>query len=220
MTIEDLPALPEGEIEAAAPPKDADLKNVRDHAAALWKKRREVDKLLAEAKALADEIEVLETKVIPDAMAKIGMTRFELTGGFEVSVEKGVTGSITKEHKAAAHEFLEKNNYGSLIKRVITIEFGMGEEKWAAKFLRDLAARKRPLKFDRTDAVHAGTLKKFVRERIEAENAGTVPPEKKLPRDLFGVYEYVRAVLIDPAEKAVAGAKDKKKAKKGEEVEM
>ena len=210
------------DVESRPPPSDADLRNVRDHAAALWKRQKRLVELAAEAKAVADEISVLETKTIPDAMRKIGMRRFEMTGGFEVEVEDVVVGSITKEHKPAAHEFLEKNGWGSIIKRVITVEFGMGEEKWAAKFLRDLAARKRPVKFDRTDAVHSGTLKKFVKERIAAENAGTVPPSKKLPRDVFGVFEFVKASIVNPAERAKESAARgaRKRTKKDEEVEI
>ena len=219
---EELTVVSPDDVENKAPPSDADLKNVRDHAAALWKAQKRLTALAEEAEGIANEISVLETKTIPDAMRKIGMRRFEMTGGFEVEVEDIVVGAITKAHKPEAHAFLEKNGWGSIIKRVITVEFGMNEEKWAAKFLRDLAARKRPVKFDRTDAVHSGTLKKFVKERIAAENAGTVPPSKKLPRDVFGVFEFVKASIVNPADRAKESAARgaRKRAKKDEEVEM
>lgn len=219
-----LQTIPADEVEAAAPPSDAQIKNVRDHARDLYKKRREVAKLLEEAKALSEAIEVIETKTLPDAMRDIGMRRFELEGGFEVELEDVVHGSIKKENEPKAFDFLKANTpWDAIIKNSITVWFDRGEEKWADKFMRDLGKRKRPLEVERKAAIHAGTLKKFVKERVAAEKAGAVPEKKKLPRDVFGVFEFTRANLVDPAEEARKSAEKAakpKRAKKTDEVEM
>lgn len=206
------------DVEEKAPPSDAQLKGLRDHAAALWTKQREVEDLTAKLKAASEEISVLETKTIPDAMREVGMEHFSLTGGFSIALERVVAASISKAAAPAAHEWLERYGFGSIIKHDITISFGKDEDKWAKKFLADLAKRKRPLRAERKDVVHSGTLRAFVRERVDLEKAGQVPDdEMKLPRDLFGVFEFVKATLIEPKEKKPRG---KKSAATEEGIEM
>lgn len=214
------------DVEAAAPVASDKLEIVRDHARALYQKRRDATKKLEEAKLLAEEIEILETKTLPDAMREIKMRRFELDGGFEIDLEDVVHGSIKKENEPKAFKFLKDNEpWDALIRNSITVFFDKGEEKWADKFMRDLAKRKRPLEHERKAVIHAATLKKFVKERVAAEKLGQVPPEKILPRDVFSIFEFTRANLIDPAEEARKAAEKvkaagKKSKAKTEEVEM
>lgn len=227
---ESLTVVPADEIEAKPPPSDAQLKGVRDHAGELWKKRRLLTRLAEEASNVSLEIEVLETKTLPDAMRAIGMRRFELEGGFEIELEDVVHGSIKKDDRPRAFDWLKevaarsKNGWDAIIKNSITVFFDRGDEKWADKFMRDLAKRKRPLEVERESVIHAGTLKKFVKERVAEEKLGKVPDGLKLPRDLFGVHEFTKANLVDPAAKAEAAAKAakprKKKGAASEEVEM
>lgn len=219
------------EIEAKAPPSDEQIKNVRDHARDLYKKRRLLATLQEEAAKTVIEIEVLEVKTLPEAMRTIGMRSFALDGGFEIELEDVVHGSIKKENKPAAYEWLKdaaekaKNGWDAIIKNTITVSFDKGDEKWANKFMADLAKRKRPLQVERESAIHASSLKKFVKERVAAEKTGEVPPALILPRDLFGVFEFTKANLVDPAEEAKKTAEKatkKTKPKKGasNEVEM
>lgn len=206
------------DVEARKPPSDKELKNVRDLAAELYARRRAVAKLMAEVEVHAVAIGVLEEKTIPDAMRAIGLTSFGLEGSFRVDLEKFVHGSVTKVNEPAFFEWLEKQNFGSIIKHVLTITFGKDEDKWAKKFMADLAKRKKPIPVERKDGVHASTLKAFFKERFAAEAAGEVPPAKRLPRDIVGVHEGTRAVLFDPTVAA-----DKAKAPKGgkkDKVEM
>ena len=96
-----LPVIDAYEIEAKAPPSDGQLKGVRDHAAALWKARRLLTSLSKSAAKVALEIEVLETKTLPDAMREIGMRRFELEGGFEAARHEGddVAGAVEEDRR-------------------------------------------------------------------------------------------------------------------------
>lgn len=197
------------DVEERQPPTDAQLKNVRDYAATLWKKRKELARLLDDAQLISTEIEVLEMKTIPDAMRAIGMDSFSLTGGFRIDLEKFAHGSVKKEDEPKLHAWLEKVGWESIIKHTITIAFGKGEDKWAKKFLADLAKRKKPIQFERKDAIHASTWKSFFKERFAEDAAGKTPPEKRLPREIINVHEGERAVLVDPAEDA---AKAEKKA--------
>lgn len=207
------------DVEAAAPPSDSQIKNVRDHAADLYKRRRHVAKLLKEVAEQNDAINVLEEKTIPDAMRAIGMRSFELEGGFRVDLEDYMHGSVTKANEPAFFDWLERNNLGSIIKHVLTISFGKNEDKWAKKFMADLAKRKNPIPVERKDGVHAQTLKAFFKERFAAEKEGKIPETKRIPRDVVTVHEGTKAVLFDPladAEKKAASARGKK----SKEVEM
>ena len=226
----ELQTIDASDIEAKPKPTDEKLKGVRDFAADLYRKRRLLAKLALEASKTSEEIEILETKTLPDAMRDIGMRRFELEGGFEIELEDIIHGSIKKDDKPKAFDWLKtagkKPGWDAIIKNSITVFFDRGEEKWADKFMRDMAKRKRPLQVEREETIHAGTLKKFVKERVTAEKLGTVAEALKLPRDLFGVYEFTKANLVDPAEEArktaekAARPKKPKKGAASEEVEM
>lgn len=87
----------------------------------------------------------------------------------------------------AAFAALEKAGQGDLIKHTLTIKFGKGEEKWAAKFMRDLAQRKKPLRVERKDAVAPQTLGAFVREQAAAAKEQGVPLKDYLGEAMFGL---------------------------------
>lgn len=211
-------------VEAKAPPAADKLEALRDLARQLWAAEREKAKLEAAVVAKDEEIALLETKLLPQAMRDVSMTDFGLEGGFRIELEKGVAGSIKKENEPKAFEWLEERKHGGIIKHVLTISFGKGEAAWARKFMADLAKRKKPLPVERKDSIHAGTLKKFIKEMIALENVGKLPPDQRLPRDLFGIFEFERANLIDPAAEALAAIeKGKRKKPKGaasDDVEM
>jgi hypothetical protein len=201
------------DIESKPAPSDVQLKDIRDLAADLYARRREIEKLQAEITTHEAAIHVLEEKTIPDAMRDIGMKSFALSNGFSVEVEPYAYGHVLKEHEPAFFAWLEKNGLGSIIKHWITVTFGKDDDKFFKKFLRDLAARKKPVQFDRKDAIHASTWKAFFNERFASEKAGAVPQAKIMPRDMLSIVEGTRAVLVDHAlldEKKAASASKRK----------
>lgn len=208
------------DVEERAPPTDSQLKNVRDLAADLYRRKKAIAELMEQVAEHTVAIGVLEEKSIPAAMQAIGMDSFSLTGGFRVDLEKYRHGSVTKANEPAFFEWLENNNFGSIIKHVLTISFGKGEDKWAKKFMADLAKRKVPIPCERKDGVHAQTLKSFFKERFELEEAGKVPEDKRVPRDVVTVHEGIRATLFDPTQDAADKARRAGKKKAKGEVEM
>ena len=100
-----------------------------------------------------------------------------------------MTATISEAKRADAHAWLRAHNFGGLIKTMVAVPFGCGEEAEA----RALAARIREQEHhDATvnETVHPMTLKAFVREQVEAG--------KPLPFDLFGVFPFTRAKLKMP----------------------
>lgn len=222
MTDKQTPLIDAAEIEAAPAPKQGELSAIRDLAAELYKAERALAKLEAEVETKKLEIVNLTERTIPAALAAVGMRGFDLEKGFRVEIEDVVAGSIKKDDRPKAYAWLDEHQH-PIVKRVVTVSFDKSEDKWAKKFIADMAKRKKPLRAEIKESVHDQTLRKFVREMIEKERAGELPPKEKLPRDLFGVYEARVARLIDPEEEkkaAVARKSKKPKAEAIDDVEM
>lgn len=185
------------DVEAAPVPTDDLLNNV----ATLARRQLEVEGEIAELTALLAQknldLKAIREGSLPLAMTEVGMTKFTMTGGYEVVIHDGVYGSITKEKADAAHAWLEKHGHGDLIKRTITITFGKGEEAWAAKFMRDMALRKKPLRHELKRAVNHNTLGAFVREQARLAKEENLPIELKLDKELLSVFE-LRYAEVNP----------------------
>jgi len=147
------------------------------------------DQLQAEARVAKLEEELKQAKEhhrhisenqMPELMEQTGMETFTTKEGIEISIKSVIRGSIPKDTQEQAFKWLEENNQGKLIKRNFIIDFGKGDEAWAAKFERDLGLRKKPLNVKRKTAVAPQTLQAFVRTALEEG----VP----IPMNVFGVY--------------------------------
>ena len=135
------------------------------------------------AAAQADYTRV-EREDLPELMREVGLTKLTLTDGTEVTLTEEVTAAISEERRAAAHAWLREHNFGGLIKTVVTVPFGRGEEEEARR-LADRISEEHECSLD--EKVHPMTLKAFVREQVE--------DGKPLPFDLFGVHPFSRAKI-------------------------
>lgn len=148
------------------------------------------DQLQAEARVLqltedlkqaVEHLRHIAENQMPQLMEEAGgMDHFSTREGLEVKIKTAIRGSIPKANETEAFEWLEDNDHAELIKRNFIIDFGKAEEKWADKFERDLAQRKKPLNVKRKRTVNANTLKAFVKTALE----DGVP----IPMDVFGVF--------------------------------
>lgn len=130
----------------------------------------------------------LSEELIPEAMMAVGLVSFKLADGTRVDVDKFYAGSIKAEHKLAAFQWLRDHGHDSLIKRVVGLTFGRGEDDEANKFKQAIAAMGY-IPEDKQD-VHAMTLKAFIREQMEAG--------KEFPAELFGAFVGNRTKLTTP----------------------
>ena len=87
-------------------------------------------------------------------------------------------GSITREKEAEAFKWLEDNNHGELIKNIVSIRFGKGDNEQASKLIEDL--EQNGLAPDQKRKVEPMTLNAFIGEQI---NSG-----KELPIEVFSVF--------------------------------
>lgn len=134
----------------------------------------EAEQALSEAKERA---RLLREEAIPSAMHELGLASIKLDSGQTVSIKQDVQASITEANKPAAFDWLEKNNFGGLIKTEVGVRFGKGGIDDAAKLLTELAEKGFEPTLKRE--VHHQTLCAFLREQLASADS-------QLPLDLFG----------------------------------
>jgi len=177
------------DVEAAPLPTDDELANVR----ALAQLQVRLEERIAKGEAFLAELKAAHKKVaegqLPLAMKALGLEKFSLVGGAEITVKKFTAASIPKDRAAEAFEIVEGLGEGSIIKHAITILFGRDEDAWARKFMRDMARRKKPLVHTRKDWIEPSTLGKFVRDGVSRLRREGRDPFEVLPKEVFGIYE-------------------------------
>lgn len=111
-------------------------------------------------------------------MEQRGVKEIKLTSGDAISYKPFYKGSITKDKEAEAFAWLENNNHGELIKNIVSVRFGKGDNDQASKLVEDL--EQNGLYPDQKRKVEPMTLNAFIAEQI---NSG-----KDLPIETFSVF--------------------------------
>lgn len=177
------------DVEAAPLPTDADISKVRELAQAQATLEDRIAKGEALLKKLKEAHKLISEQQLPVAMKALGMRKFTMVGGAEVEVKAFIAASVPKPKTDEVFQAVEKMGHGSIIKHAITIVFGRDEEKWAAKFMRDMAQRKKPLNHTRKDWIEPSTYGKFIRDQVAALRQKGTDPYTVLPKETFGIYE-------------------------------
>jgi len=145
----------------------------------------EVETLDKELKLRKKDLLKLTDEELPSAMQELGLSSFSLDDGSTVNVTPTYGASILVANRPLAYDWLRDNGYDDIIKNVVSCEFGRGEDDRASDF--KAFASKQGFPADQTESVHSGTLKAFVRERVEAGD--------DFPMELFGAYIGQRAII-------------------------
>lgn len=132
-----------------------------------------------ELKDLKKQYAKTSTVDLPSALSEYGIEDLTVNGK-RIIVKKVYSSTISKANQEAAFNWLRENDYGDIIKNTLTIVFGQGEEATARK--TKLQLMESGLNVASKEAVHAQTLKAFVKEQLEKNN-------EDLPKGIFGVYE-------------------------------
>ena len=78
-------------------------------------KQKEVKDYEESIKDFKFRIRQIAEQEIPDLLAEVGLSSFELKDGTKVKVEPFVTAHISKDRANEAHSWLEQNGFGELI---------------------------------------------------------------------------------------------------------
>ncbi len=153
-------------------------------------------------KDLKKEVETKTCTVIPELMQEVNMDSFKLGSGHGVTIKPFIECNIPSktainrckdeddrealiDRKEDAFSWLEENQGGGLISDTVTITIPKGDEAFREEVLAVLCENKFPHEEDKS--VHAGSLKKFLREKIE--NGVDVP------QDVFSLFQGERAEI-------------------------
>lgn len=165
----------------------------------LRKQKAVADAEAALAKAKEEFAKVAEVE-IPEVLASVGLGGITLPDGREITLVENLYANISEDRKDAAHDWLEKNNQGGVIKRQVVVAYNREQEADAAALVQYLSTLPTPVNYRVDRSVHAQTLKKLVRELMEE---GTLPQEAQA---LFGVF---RKKVAEIAEAKKRGGKRK-----------
>ena len=131
----------------------------------------EKEKELALAKKRLREI---NEGTLPALMDELGLETFTTQSGLKISIKEAIRASIAKKNQAAAMAWLRQHGHEKLIKHKIEVNpSNPNEAEMIVKMLEEFS-------FNDNESVHAQTLAKFVREKLEAG--------EDIPQELFGVY--------------------------------
>lgn len=162
-------------FETEAPKSESDLASIRTLAEEVRDLERTKEELESETKAVNSRLTILLQKLLPEAMAAVGMGDFSLADGSKISVKDFVSGTLNKSpDKDKALEWIESNGGESLIKTEVKMAFGKGEDNRAKNAVGMLTEQGYEVESDKT--VHPQTLASFAREKMAAGD--DIPLEK------------------------------------------
>lgn len=147
--------------------------------------------VLKKAQAMKRDV---EERMIPDAMREAGVEELKLTGGVVIALDEVLSVTPKKENRQLVLNWLEKEGYGALIKRTISVAFTREQQAEADNLVKLLVEEHHmPTKEERK--VESGTLKKHVKNLLEQG--------ANLPTDILGIYQFTRAKITEGKPKLI-----------------
>lgn len=125
---------------------------------------------------------LITEKELPELMDSASLSTTTSTSGKKVEIVDDVKGGISKENQSAALNWLRSNNEEAIIKNVIEIQLGRGQDNIAGEILQYLK-EKWGIDAERKESVHYQTLVAWLRRKLE--DGADLPVE---PVNLFGLF--------------------------------
>jgi|TARA_R100001530_G_scaffold124782_2_gene93079 hypothetical protein len=138
---------------------------------------------------LKEQYRQLSEEDLPQKMAELGMQDLRLEDGSRITIDMFYATRINQNNRDAAHDWLREQGHGDIIKNVVSVTFGKGEDDTALETVTLL--EQEGLLPDQKESVHPSTLKAFVKERIESGDNAFTPETQKL----FSVYQGKRTKI-------------------------
>ena len=138
----------------------------------------EIKDVEARLKILKEQARDIAEKQLPEAMAEIGVAKFTLTDGSEVTVKPYYSAKISDDKREECFGWLQDHGHEALIKDEVVLTFNRGEHEKAEEFKAQLDQQ--GLEYSGKMGVHPQTLIAFVKEQVESG--------AEFPLELFNVY--------------------------------
>jgi hypothetical protein len=136
-------------------PTDAETREIAGWVSkvqALEEKMAALEAELTEAKAQRRHVTTVD---LPLAFQALGITRMDLAG-LTLTIRDIVAPNVKKDDVEAMHLWLEENGHGDLIKRLVKVPLGRGEDEALAKLEAYLSQER--IEYDLTEGVAHNTL--------------------------------------------------------------
>tara|TARA_R100001369_G_scaffold83045_1_gene115043 strand:- start:1049 stop:1609 length:561 start_codon:yes stop_codon:yes gene_type:complete len=177
MNIEDMIA------EDSKPKVDKNLSDNRLKDVSFWAEKQveletNISELEASLSSMKKEFREISEQKLPDAMRECNLSEIKLSNGTKISVQEFYSARISKEQQENAFSWLKENGHEDIIKNVVSVNFGRGEDGRAETLLDTLQSKGLSPATKRW--VEPMTLKAFVREQVQKG--------VDLPFETFNVY--------------------------------
>ena len=164
---------------------DKDLKAVADLVRQQLVLERRIEDLEDELKRTQQNLAKISQEILPEALAEHGLSELKMEDGSKITVSQFIQAHISKEKQDEAFGWLRDHDFDDLIKNVVSLEFGKGEDDHARDVMEALTNR--GYWPQNKQSVHPSTLKAFVKEQVEKG--------AEIPSDLFGIFIGKKAVI-------------------------
>jgi len=139
----------------------------------------EVERIEEELSVAKDAVKDIAETRIP-AVAEGLEGKFTLSDGRQLEVKEEIRSSIAGVKRIPAIEWLDRNEYGHIVKRVLSFEFKRDDQATFQKFREAVEALKMALVMKENYSVHHATLNAWVKEQL---SEGV-----ELPTETFGIF--------------------------------
>jgi hypothetical protein len=147
----------------------------------------------------------IERVDLPDLIRETGLMELTLEDGVKVKIVDEIDCGVSQERKPMAYDWLREHGAGALIKVVVGVVFGKGEEAKAATLTSQLIKKYGADNVTDKEDVHYQTLKSYIKGQLAAAAEYDGEPAKAPPippTELFGIQPYSKAKITLPKVKA------------------
>jgi|TARA_R100001510_G_C7642098_1_gene199679 hypothetical protein len=144
----------------------SDIKQLSHYCLMLQNYEDQIKSLEKDIKTIKEQANKISSEVIPGLLSEQGLSSLKLADGSKISIQKKVRCSVRKDFDQQAYKWLRENELGDIIKNVVSVQFGKGEDNKAIEMYS--LASQQGYEPEQKESVHSGTLAAILRERVEA----------------------------------------------------
>ena len=163
-----------------------DLERLVSLSNSMTQKERRVEELEEELRTAKQELRDIQEEQIPDVMMELGVSEVTLTDGRKLTIKEDLHAKIADKNRQEAHAWMVEHGYGDIIKNQVVVNVETGNQESLNSLLGILNSNAYE-DYSLKNNIHFQTLKKFVKENIEAG--------VDIPLNLFGVFMSKKAQI-------------------------
>lgn len=139
-----------------------------------------VAKCQEDLKSAQKRLAALSEQAIPELMQTMNTQEWKTLSGYTVTIKTSLRHSLSKERKPAAIAWLREHGHADIIKNLVQVRFGVGEEA-EARSLGSALLEEYGGRAEVDEDVHSATLKALLNKLLEKG--------VDVPLDTFGAFE-------------------------------